>query len=86
MQAVVTGYKHFVGKDGTPWYVYNVIKSFGDVGKALCVGMETAQFWSNKQFDVQPNDKVDLIFEPNSSGKAVLSDIIIKGKGGGENA
>lgn len=86
MQAVVTGYKHFVGKDGRPWYVYNVIKSFTDAGKALCVGMEVAQFWTNQQFDVQPNDKVDLTFEPNGSGKAVLSNITVLKRGGGEDA
>lgn len=82
MQAVLTGYKHFVGKDGRPWYVYNVIKPFSDSGKALCVGMETAQYWCDKQFDAQPNDKVELTFEPNNSGRAVLSKMIVLGKEG----
>ncbi|MBC6676760.1 MAG: hypothetical protein H9L35_11245 [Acinetobacter sp.] len=82
MQGVLLGSKHFVGKDGTPWSIYYVMQAFDKFERATCIGCCGREYWTHERFDVQPNDKVELFFDSNNSGKAVLSKMVVLGKEG----
>ncbi len=82
MQGVLLGSKHFVGKDGTPWFIYYVMQAFDKFERATCIGCCGREYWTHERFDVQPNDKVELFFDSNNLGKAVLSKMVVLGKEG----
>lgn len=84
MVAQSTGYRTFVGKNGTPWFIYNFLIPFTDAEEkqGQCVGSNVASYWTNKFIPVNPGVKCELLFEPNASGRAVLTKIIELSKGG----
>lgn len=77
MVAQSAGYRSFVGKNGTPWFIYNFLVPFteAETKQGQCVGTNVASFWTTKFMPVSPGAKVELSFEPNATGKAVLTSI-----------
>lgn len=77
MVAQSAGYRTLVGKNGTPWFIYNFLIPFTEQEEKAgqCVGSNVATYWTSRFLPVNPGKKCELRFEPNAQGRAVLVDI-----------
>lgn len=60
VEGKIVGFKCFTSKDGTEWYVINVVFSFACTGQARIEGDDCKAFW------VRSNE---LTFKPAVGGK-----------------